>query len=87
MARDAMIHATKFEVLFDWRVGSVVGRIRIQRGLIDLCQGRRLDMTEAVTLVRRQSLAIRRVLIRSLRRSVHRRPAQVMDLRPALSAG
>lgn len=87
MARDATIHATKFEVLFDWRVGSVVRRIRIQRGLIDLCQGRQLDMSEAAALIRQRSRDIRRVLVRSLRRSIHRRPAQAMDLRPALIPG
>lgn len=85
MARDAATHATKFEILFDWRVGSVVRRIRIERGLIDLCQGRQLNMSEAAALIRQRSRDIRRVLVQSLRRSVNRRTAQIMDLRPALS--
>lgn len=84
MGRASAIHANRFEVLFDWRVGKIVRRIRIQRGVIDLCQGRRLGQEEAADLIKSRMRQIRRILVTILRRSVENRPARPLDLRPAL---
>lgn len=50
-------------VAFDYLSGSKIVRVRVQRELIDNCQGRRLSSHEASAIVRSRMPAIGRALV------------------------